>query len=58
MQRGTTAIIHFVDVHVFDLCEVVKRTWSIALRSYMKYICTIDILLMDVCSHLVSHNLS
>ena len=57
VEGRAAAIVCLVDVHVLDLGKVVQRAWCVTLRCNVEDISPINILEIDVCSHLICHQL-
>ena len=55
MQGRAASVVGFVDIHFFDVDEVVEWTWLIALSSYVQNVGTIDVLGCVIYLHFFDH---
>ena len=55
MQGRAATIVGLVDIHFFDVNEVVEWTWLVALGSYVQNVGAIDVLSCIVYLHFFNH---
>ena len=55
MQGRAASVVGLIDIHFFDVDEVVEWTWLIALSSYVQNVRTIDVLGCVIYLHFFDH---